>query len=245
MKNLIKAEWFKLSKSFGFKVLLLCNAASLFSTGILLALGFSGVKGIGYQLFVGTMKYVLHHTLIGNLFAAVFLCSEFAGSTFRMSLLCGYSRRKIFMAKALIFLAGLLLLFLVYVGITTVVVSVGNGGFGTPFNIETCRGVFVLICYGMAGCAAMGAVMVLTAVAVKKPFITVGAGMVTMYVLCQTENLTRENPLPCLKYFYTYQIRHLKFPGEGFSPGMFLAVIAGTFILAMAASIIIFERAEL
>lgn len=243
MKNLMKAEWFKLSKSFGFKMLLLCNAASLFSTSFLLVIGFNGVEGTGYKLFAGILRYFLHHTFIGFLFVSVFLCGEFSNRTFGISLLCGYSRIKIFLAKFFVFIAGLLSLILVYTGITAIVTSVGNGGFGKTFNMETCKNIFILLLYGMLGYATMGAVMVLIAVIIKKALATVGVGMIFTYVLAQMENLTRENPLPFLKYTYLYQIRHLDY-GEELSSGMFLPVMFITFSLALIASIIIFERTE-
>lgn len=242
MKNLIKAEWFKLTKSFGFKVLLLCNAASLFTTVFLLV--FAEAPGLGHRMFISALGYILHHTIIGTVFAAVFLCNEFSGRTFGTSLLCGCSRREIFLSKILVFFAGLLSLFLVYVGITTIVVSVVSG-FGMEWSAKTCREVFFLLFCGMSGCVTMGAVIILVATITKKAVATIGTGIGSMYILCQMEFAFREKPLPFVKYLYTYQINNFRFMEDGFSPGMFLAVMAGTFILAMVASILIFERMEL
>lgn len=244
MKNLIKAEWFKLSKSFGFKMLLLYNVASLFTSSFLIAIGFVGLKVIGYKAFVGVFRYVMHHTFIGYLLVSIFLCEEFSNCTFRMSLLCGYSRRKIFLAKFCVFLLGFLSLVLLYTGITTIVTSIGNGGFGQAFNMETCKNIFVLLLHGVLGYATMGAIMVFIAVIVKKALATVGVGMISWYALAQTENLTRESPLPFLKYTYLYQIRNLYW-GQELLSGIFLPVMLITFFSISVASIMIFERTEL
>lgn len=156
MKNLVKAEWFKLSKSLGFKMLCLCNAASLF---VILFLILVGAKGTGYDMFLIALSYVMYHGVIGYMFTACFLCKEFSGRTFGMALSCGASRRMIFGAKVLVFLSGLLLLFLIYAGAATFIASIANG-FGRGYSIDL---LFLLFC-GLLGCTAMGSVMLLTIV---------------------------------------------------------------------------------
>lgn len=240
MKNLIKAEWFKLSKSFGFKVLLLFNAASLFSNIFLLM---AGAKGEGYKMFAIALTYILHHSVIGYLFSALYLSSEFSGRTFGTSLLCGCSRRKIFLSKALVFLAGLIILFLVYVGVSTTVISVGNG-FGMEFSAKTCKEILLMLLCGMLACITMGAVILLVTVIVKKAVAAIGAGIIITYSLLWLEANFSEN-LVFLKYTYSYQMGQLEFFGEGFSPVVFLGVMVVTFLLAFAAAGFIFERTEL
>ena len=241
MKDLMKAEWFKLSKSRGYKALLLCNAASLFSTLCLVAMG---AKGTGYEMYIIDLTYILHHAVIGYLFAAVFLCVEFSNRTFGMSLLCGHSRRKIFLSKAFVFLAGLLLLFFVYTGMTTIVVSIANG-FGERISSGTCQNVIFLLFYGVLGYAAMGAVMILVAVVAKRTIVTIGAGIGITYSLLWAETNLSEALLPFLKYTYSYQIGQLPFLGQGFSAGTFMMVMVLTFLLALLAATVIFERMEL
>jgi len=124
LRNLMKAELFKLKKSSGFKALCICNMASILSSVLLLI---AGAEGTGYNALIVSLTYILHHAVIGYLFAAVFLCGEFSNRTLGMSLLCGYSRRKVFLSKILVFLFGLLLLFLIYTGITSIVMSIGVG----------------------------------------------------------------------------------------------------------------------
>lgn len=237
MKHLVKAEWFKLSKSFGFQVLCLYNAASSMLSAVVLLI--AGAKATGFAAMRMSHTYVLHHSVIGCLFVAVFLCGEFANRTYGLSLLSGYSRKKIFLSKVLIFLVGFIWLFLIYTGGIAFIMSIGNG-FG---GLDHGNILFMLFC-GILGYMAMGMIILLIAVMVKRAFVTVGVGMGLMYALGQMENLTREDPFPFLKYTYLYQIRQLHFWGEGFSFWMFLAVEVFTFALALQAAVFIFEHSE-
>lgn len=237
MKNLIKAEWFKLSKSSGFKVLCLYNATSSTLTAAFCFI--AGSEATGFVAVRMSHGYVLHHSMTGCLFAAIFLCGEFADRTYGLSLLSGYPRKKIFLSKTLIFLSGFIGLFLIYTGGIGVVMSIGNG-FGGPDHLN----VLFMLCCGIVGYAAMGMIIILIAVITKRAFVTVGVGMALTYALGQMENLTRENPLPFLKYTYLYQIRRFHFWGEEFSFWMFLAVEIVTFILALWASAFIFDQSK-
>lgn len=236
MKNLMKAEWFKLSKSFGFRVLCLCNVATVFSTALL---ALAGAKATGFASFVMSLTYILHHAVIGYLFAAIFLCGEFSNRTYGLSLLCGYSRKKVFLSKILVFLLGLIWLFLIYTGVTTAVMSIANG-FGQTDYME----VLVMLLCGILGYAAMGAVIIFIAVITKKAFVTVGIGMGVTYALLWIETNLKEYSLSFVKYAYTYQIGQLQFWGEGFSLWMFLVVTVLAFVIALVASIFIFDHTE-
>lgn len=242
MGNLIKSEWFKLRKSLGFKILL---AGTVISTSTILILLAMGSAGTGSQLMAIGFSYVLHHAFVGFLFAAVFWCNEFSNRTFALSLLCGHSRRKVFLAKVVVFLFGLLLLFGVYVGLTTVYASVSNG-FGLEWSVKTGKHMLVLLGCGLSGWFAMGSVMVLVAAVFRKTILTFGAGMALTYALLWLETAFRDNPLPFVKYTYSYQMNRLwAFWEEGIFPGTFLAVTLSTSIAALAAAAFAFQRAEL
>lgn len=242
MGNLIKSEWFKLRKSLGFKILLAGNVISTFSILILLAMGSTTT---GSQAMAIGFSYVLHHAFVGFLFAAVFWCNEFSSRTFALSLLCGHSRGKVFLAKVLVFLAGLLLLFGVYGGLTTVYARVSHG-FGLEWSLETGKHIFVLLVCGLSGWLAMGSVMVLVATILRKTILTFGAGMALTYALLWLETAFRNHPLPFVTYTYSYQMNQLwAFWEEGIAPGRFLAVTLSTFVAALAAAAFAFQRAEL
>ncbi|MCM1288919.1 MAG: ABC transporter permease [Clostridium sp.] len=237
MRNLIKAEWFKLSKSFGFRVLFLCNLASLCSSVFLLM---AGADATGHKMLLLAITYTFHHAIIGYLFSAFFICNEFSDRTFGMSLLSGYSRRRIFISKSFVFLCGLSLLYLTYIMITTIVITIGNG-YGMEFNAE----FFGMLLCGMIGCITMGAVMLLVSMVMKKAVATIGVGIGIIYLLSSLESNFKEKLLPVLKYTYTYQIGQLALWGDGFSPIMYLGVMIITSLLAFVAAGIIFEKAEL
>lgn len=242
MGNLIKSEWFKLRKSLGFKILLAGTVISTFTILILLAMGSAGT---GSQLMAIGFSYVLHHAFVGFLFAAVYWCNESSNRTFALSLLCGHSRRKVFLAKAVVFLFGLLLLFGVYVALTTVYASVSNG-FGQEWSVKTGKHMLVLLGCGLSGWIAMGAVMVLVAAVFRKTILTFGAGMALTYALLWLETNFRNHPLPFVKYTYSYQMNQLWVSWEeGTLPGTFLAVTLSTAVAALAAAAFAFQRAEL
>lgn len=241
MRNLIGAEAFKLIKSLGFKLLLCVNIVSTLIYPILFTVG---GKATGYQIMLITSVYVLHHGFVGYLYAAVFICREFSNRTFAASLLCGHPRWKIFLAKAVVFLAGLLLLFGVYVGLSTMYGSIANG-FGMEFSLENMWNVFVRALCGLAGCAVMGAVMLLVAAIARRAIVTLGLGIGLTYGFLWLETTFRNHPLPFVKYIYTYQIGQIGYVGEDFGLGLFWAVMIITFLAALAAAVFVFEKAEL
>ncbi len=241
MRNLIGAEAFKLKKSLGFKLLLCVNIVSTLIYPILFAVG---AKATGYQIMLNASVDVLHHGFIGYLYAAVFLCREFSNRTFAASLLCGHPRWKIFLAKAAVFLSGLLLLFGVYVGLSTMYGSIANG-FGMEVSLKTVWNVFVQAVCGLAGCAVMGAVMLLVAAIARRAIVTLGLGIGLTYGFLWLETNFRNHPLPFMKYIYTYQIGQIGYAGEDFGLGLFWGVMIITFLAALAAAAFLFEKAEL
>ena len=210
MRNLIGAEAFKLAKSLGFKLLLCVNIVSTLIYPILFAVG---AKATGYQIMLNASVDVLHHGFIGYLYAAVFLCREFSNRTFAASLL--------FLAKAAVFLSGLLLLFGVYVGLSTMYGSIANG-FGMEVSLKTVWNVFVQAVCGLAGCAVMGAVMLLVAAIARRAIVTLGLGIGLTYGFLWLETNFRNHPLPFMKYIYTYQIGQIWFCRRGFWTGAIL-----------------------
>lgn len=101
--------------------------------------GFNGIAGNGYDMYTISMSYVLHHTLVGYVLTSVFLCGDFSNRVFGISLLSGYTRSKILLAKVIVLLIGLVCLFIEYVTLTTAVVTIGSGGFGVEINTYISR----------------------------------------------------------------------------------------------------------
>ncbi len=247
MKDLVKAEWFKLRKSLGFKLLLLANALcaiSTVSTYILLGNGNASSGFCGYRALGGGVTLVLMHAYIAYLFAAVFVCKEFSRRTFAMSLLCGHSRTEIFASKATGFLLGYFLLYWEFVGIVSIGASAVYG-FGAEWSMEILWETLLLLGVGLMACFTTGAVAVLIAMAARKAIVSIGIGIGHTYALLWLETNFREHPLPFMKYAYTYQIRELYWRRETFSPVLFLVVTLATSMIALVAAALVFKRAEL
>ena len=244
MRDLVRAEWFKLEKSLGFKVLLLLNALLAFLMHFSFTALAQDSMRTGSQVMESSLTLVLYHTYIAYLLAAIFVCKEFSGRTFALSLLSGYSRSKVLLSKILVFFLGILILFYEFVIVETISFSIKNG-FGMEFNLETITHIMKLLGYGLIGCLTVGAVAIFVAVVVKKLVLTIGFGMILIYVMLWMETTFRENPLPFIKYMYSYQIRQVHFGKEAFSVGTFLVITLITFVAALAVSFFVFARSEL
>lgn len=148
--------------------------------------------------------------------------------------------QKGFLSKILVFLFGLICLFLIYTGATTIVMLIGNG-FGQKNYLD----ILSLLFCGIFGYVAMGTVMIFIAVIAKKTFVTVGIGIGVTYALLWVETNFKDGLLSIVKYTYSYQIGQLQFWGEGFSIWMFLVIVILTFVITLAGSIFIFDKIEL
>ena len=243
---MIKAEWFKLAKSSGFRLLLSCSAGTgLLMTAIVLA---GTKKPFGYEALDNYLATVLIHSIFIFVFAAVFISNEFANHTFGISLLCGASRFKVFLAKFMVFFAGTFLLILIPVAVFTIPISIANG-----FSMESWseNGFYILskLFYAVTGYAALGSVALLIAVAAKHKTATIAIGILGTYLIMVAEvNITNTS---LYKYIYIcqietlYQPRGLQLGVDTFSAGMYLAVTVTTFILSAVTAALLFETSEL
>lgn len=124
---MIRAELFKLKKSQFFWLLFVF----VLIMGILN--GRPGLAITGYTVYhVMLMPDILYSGLVG-LWAASFVCDEFSNRTFGMSFFTGATRCKVFLAKAVVFIVGGLLLHFLSVVIPMSVATIGNG-FGTEWD---------------------------------------------------------------------------------------------------------------
>lgn len=246
MKKLIRAEWFKLTKSSVFKVLLFINIiAAVF---ILLA-----KPRTGYRAFYVGIAYLYYHTNIGLAYTAVFLCEDLTNRSFGASLLSGCSRKKIFFAKAIIFWVGMVLLFSVFTCSAVITSSLLNG-FGMALNIETCINILFYTFCGLLGCTSMLSVMVLISTIVKSKIPTIIVIYLFFYPFEYMKNnyYFYENGaqiLKFLRYTYVYQMSTLYINQDGihfnkFQPEIFFPVNILTIILTLGISLVIFEKTE-
>ncbi|MBR1597609.1 MAG: ABC transporter permease [Lachnospiraceae bacterium] len=256
MRDLIRAEWFKLSKSRTFKVLVILNLTVFFVDWIMYSFRLCNPPPrpkLGYMLLPTELQYILHHEVIGYVLAATYICSEFSQRTWGTSLLSGYARKKLLLSKMIVFVGANVFLVLVYTVSGTLLTTIYSGGYIETVNAEMWECTIMLLLYGILGYSVFGVVMVATAVVIKKKVGTIIFGMLSSYIMTQTDIITRDNPLPFTKYTYAYQLRHLKYKdwtgpcywGGPFEPGVYLGVMAVTFIVSMVVAVYAFNRVEL
>ena len=133
MGNLLKAELFKLRKSFHYKLLL------LFPFGIGLIFGgliyYYDSQTVGMRMFSVWGTGTLYNAVLISIFAAEYIGSEFANRTFAASISCGAPRRRLFAVKCIIFF--LALLPLIYIqDLTTFLILSYKNGLGIAWNME-------------------------------------------------------------------------------------------------------------
>ena len=245
MKNLIKAEWFKLSKSSIFKILLLIN---LILAAILLLMK----PRTGYRAFRLGIAYLIYHTNIGLIFTSAFLCEDFSNKSFGKSLLSGCSRKKIFFAKAIIFWVGMVLLLSAFICSAVITSSLLNG-FGMDLSIETFVNILFFAFCGIVECTSISSIMILFSTIAKRKIPTIMAIYLFFYPFEFIKNNyyfydNGAETFKFLKYTYVFQVNILYQNQDGmefgFQPGRFFLVHLLTIIVALVISLIIFEKTE-
>lgn len=256
MIDLIKAEWFKLKKSRTFKILIVVNLLVFFENWIVYSLGYytpAPNSKEGFIMLPNALQYILHHEIIGYVLIINYVCNEFSGRTLGTSLLSGHSRTKLLFSKMIVFVVLNVFLVLVYTVSRVLHETIYSGGYIETVDAKMWECTIMLLLYGILGYAVFGVVMVATAVVIKKKVGTIIFGMLSSYIMTQMDIITRDNPLPFTKYTYAYQLRHLKYKdwtgpcywGGPFEPGVYLGVMAVTFIISMVMAVYAFNRAEL
>lgn len=140
MKNLIKAEWYKLKKMTAYKVLLV---SYLFLEAAIQMNNIS--NSVVYPQYNPTYTGVewlsdLHQTfflysIVIFIFTSFYVNGDFVKHTFYTSLLCGISRKSVFLAKLISVIAGSLPLMFVPFLTGTLFWSI-HAGFGMEFGAE-------------------------------------------------------------------------------------------------------------
>lgn len=244
MKNLIKADFFKMSKSFGYWVMMACSVG----LGLLFALlGITGQNQFsGYQMLSLQVSYVMFHAIITSAFTAVFLGSEFSDRTIGMSLFCSLPRRSVFLSKLVVYFVGLLCLLSAIVVVPTVVTTIVNG-FGLELTVENCIGVLAHVLFFWLICAALGGYFVFLMLATRNQVATIGIGLgISFVLLVLTTNYVNAGweAYSLSKYSFIYQMFVL-YDWEHLQKGLFLGVSLVTLLVTLIASVWMFEKAEL
>lgn len=244
MKNLIKAEFYKLSKSSGYKAMI------ALSIGVGLFFSFFWIshsaQASGYQILSVMDSFVMFHTIFTSVFTAIFLCSEFSDRTIRMNLFCGLPRRSIFFSKLIVFFTGLLFLLSTVVVVPMVIMSLVNG-FGTELTAESCMEILAQAGFFWLVSSAMGGFFIFLALASKNAVATIGAGLGISYImLIMTSNYVNSGveKYSVVKYSFVCQMFILA-DWEHLEKGLFLGVSLVTLVSTLILATLLFERSEL
>ena len=255
MKNLFSAEFYKLSKSLGYKLMLAGSAGvGLFFCYFWIS---NSNQASGYQMLPIMDSFVMFHTIFTSVFTAVFLCGEFDRRTIELGLFCGLPRRSVFISKLIAYFTGLLCLLSTVVAVPVVIMSIRNG-FGIELTADGCMEVLEQVVFFWLVSSAIGGFFIFLTLATKNVVATMGAGMgIAFYMLVwTTAYLSGWGTYVPARYSYVYQMRVLvKYSfvyqmfvladWEHLDKGLFLGVSLVTLIVTLIASILIFERSEL
>lgn len=140
MINLIRAEFFKLSKSTGFKIcfLLSCiSASALVYISHCIAVGSMSAEISGSA---SGLTEILIVSLLGSLLAGLLVCSDFETKTIHDALACGNGRRAVVISKGVIYVLLIAMLLLPYMIATIVGFCIG-ARFATPFVASVFIGI--------------------------------------------------------------------------------------------------------
>lgn len=204
MMKLIKAEFFKLSKSIEYKILL----------AVCLAIGLIfGIMGIWYGSLTVGAKCVsisgtgfLYNAVLISMFAAYYIGSEFENHTFAWEIACGASRWKLFGVKMFLYFIAILPLILIYDWVTVAVFTVRNG-FGMDCNLQTAAFIVHKIFFSILCNFSMGSYILLIVYLVRDKVKTVGICVGSLYLLNQCcINERNEVLLRFWQYTFFYQI---------------------------------------
>lgn len=251
MNRLIKAEFFKLSKLTGYKVLLLGSLGLGLTEGLFVIIYGNGrgtsPAGIGYSVLKIYLVFPLFAALMAGIYTAVFLCSEFKNRTYGNLLLCGFSRRKVFLLKMLVFYAGLLPIFYLHMIVVSGIATIGFG-FGHLTAGEVAE-LLKMFSYSVLGYLALGGYYALLAVLLKNPVATIGVGFMGAYMQMYWRNTLRgvgwaEKEPFLLKLCFMYQLdRFLNW--ETFQDGLYLLVMLTTFLATFLLALFFYVRSDL
>jgi len=237
MGRLIKAEFLKLSKSLGYKILLLCTFGFSVMMG-LFAMDVETGRADGLTAYLLALSDAGMYMGLTAVFAAIFVCSEFSNRTFGMSLFSGCARWRVLLSKVIVFLIGLMPVVFLEPLMAGFLVSINKGVGSFNAGIWTC--LFQATCLFILGNVAIGGFSFMLAVIIKNIVGTIGAGIGFILVMQMLGGIPQTTALA--KLTLMYQVGLLPQPE---STGLFIAVTAITLLVTLVTSALIFEKTEL
>lgn len=247
--NLIKAEFFILRKSAGFKILMFSSLVSggLAITINFLRIGLTSSKSIGFDEIIACQEMTFYNMIFGCAFVSVFICSGFKNRSYGLSLLSGSSRLKIFFAKFIVSSIGMFLISVMFITIPVITATI-NGTI-TKTDRDGAGYILLDLVYAIIGFMAQATVIIFLAFVLKNGIATSVTGIGLTYILLIIKANMRFYEEPAIehyiKYIYLYQAELFRLKEVGFSDFVYLTVTIFTLIIAMTFSAIVFERRDL
>lgn len=209
MHNLVRAEFFKLKKSFAYK-LIIC--AYLFyeiwynrnavSNGIL----YTGISYTGIEWFY-RMPAEASYIRFMWFFVAIVVAGDYVNRTYAESFLCGYPRKKVFGAKVIIFFIEMVPIMLIHIIVGTAIWTM-HYGFGEEMNIETIMIIMKALLYCIFSLAVFGSTYILFAVFVKNAIGAIGLSFgITQMIGILLGNLSGIIENPVLRKPFEFMVR--------------------------------------
>lgn len=180
MAKLIKAEFFKLSRSREFLLLLTAALGMGILNGIMpIRRGYSIT---GYEVYRIMLVPQLSDVILLCIFAAFYVCGEFSSRTFGRTFLCGYARGQVFFAKMIVYFADLFPIILLPIAVVTAIVTAENG-FGVEWGAAMAVDVGArLLCYILDG-FFKGSFVLLAASIIRDRLGTFGVALAGLYAM--------------------------------------------------------------
>ncbi|MDR1693523.1 MAG: ABC transporter permease [Oscillospiraceae bacterium] len=241
MGKLIAAECFKLRKSVGYKVLLLCALGFGLLSGFMTTFFIQDILPaeidigglINGSLMLSTMMIDPQtNSILLSIFAAVFLCVEFSDRTYGMALYSGASRTRILLSKLVVYLLASLPIIVLGPAGATLIATARNGFGAVPDTLLLLCLRFLLASLAIAGFSAMIAMLV------KNTGGTIGANIGIMMGLTVLNAFPKLEPVT--RYSFMYQATRIA-AGDW----LFHAVIAATLAASLVLGLYLFNKAEL
>lgn len=152
MRNLLKAEFYKLQKAFVYRMVLLTYFLYMFNQTFKEAA--SGIEYTGAEWFSKMHMHVPYvHCFI--ILSAFIVAGEFTDRTFLSGFLCGFSRGKVFLAKTTIYFMAILPVMLIHI-LTGMMIRTFLFGFGMNLNIDTVSYIVKMTGYCIIGFTGFG-----------------------------------------------------------------------------------------
>jgi hypothetical protein len=247
MAHLLGAEWLKLRKSLGFKVLGLVSVALTLAVFAMISVLVAEIEQEVGAVFSGAVGFYqalgqtqLNSILI-SILAAIFICKEFDNRTFGLSLFSGFTRRKLMAAKVGMLFIGTIIISTIMPVLMTICFSLANGFGGTAEDLALPMlrdfGLYLL------GNITIAAFCAFLAYVIRNVGGTIGAGVGICMVLAIVSQVQTESVKQILDFSFISQLQYIGTPE--LSIPFYCGVMLVTLVVLLACASVVFEKSDL